>query len=125
MIGIHYYSLRNSCAKWLFTGVLFLSFFTFSGVVGRVQTTTGRPEITLVVSSKTKQGKSIGYKRALIIPYSRHNALPDFIGISFFHSQQAKVYLAGLSSSFISIGTGLFYRPKTACQITGDEPVFS
>lgn len=113
--------IRNIYSKWLFAALLILSFFTFSDFTAQTRTSLNKPQTTLVVNSSLRQFKSINYKRALISLRSKDPVVPILIDISRLYSQQVKIRITTLISSYIPLQTGLFYKPKTTPSNADDD----
>ena len=112
---------KNVFLKCLFAIVLLLSFFTFSGFVAQTKTTLNKPQTTLVINPGLRQLKSINYKRALISLRFKDLVVPIPINISRLYSQQVKIRITTLISSYIPLQTGLFYKPKTTPSNADDD----
>jgi hypothetical protein len=119
MSNTRYPEIKKAYSKWLFSLVLLLSFFAFSGFIAPTQIKLVKPQTTLVIGGATELSKSITYKRALIkTPVIKQQVLV-FIDP---HNRQTNVRLAALSNFCIQPKTVLFYRVKTNLPNADDNP---
>jgi hypothetical protein len=112
---------KNKISKWLFAAVLLLSFFAFSAFVSQPEGAPDKPQTTLEVNPNLRLSKSINYKRALISLSPKELVVPILIDISRLYSQQVRIRITELTKSYISLQTGLFYRPKTTPQNADED----
>ena|ERR1700744_5910325 len=119
MNNAQYPDLKKASSKWLFSFVLLLSFFAFSGFIAPTQIKLVKPQTTLVVSGDTKLSKTITYKRAFVKTPIAQQQVIVFIDLD---NRQTNVRLAALSNFCIQSKTALFYRTKTNLPNADDDP---
>lgn len=118
---IRQYNLKRLSSKWVFSLVLMLSFFAFTGFGPQSQIKPDKPQTTLVVNSGIKLKKTISYHSALVkAPVT--SAVFDFINLSRLHSCLVKIRFTTLSKTPVPLQTALFYRAKITSENSGDEP---
>ncbi|WP_091211761.1 hypothetical protein [Mucilaginibacter gossypiicola] len=116
--------------KWLFTAVLILGFFTFSGFTIQTTNRFNKPDITLVTGNVTKTSRSISYKAASKIGNQPASSglIPGYCNfqiLSLLHSWEACIEIKQSSRLFITIKAFKnFSFIRAYCLASGDDLPF-
>jgi hypothetical protein len=104
MSNILRFDFKKECSKWLFAVIIFLSFFTFPGIVIQSYREPYAQQTTLVANRQTRFIKSISYKQALRQTYRSYPANAFFTNATFdisrLHTRQIQTRVDSLSLSY-------------------------
>lgn len=117
--------LKGILSKWLFTVMVVLSFFTFSGFVSPSTVKITAPNTTLIVKNTGKPVKSVYYR--LSIKVNAHegrfnlSSSNQLIRLSYSHTQKAQLAAKQTSKLVLNNKKCLFYHTIIYSQSLADD----
>jgi hypothetical protein len=117
-------SLKSILSKWLFTAMVVLSFFTFSGFVSPSTIKIAAPSTTLVAKSTGGFVKSVCYRLRSKLAANKvwFNRCPvnDFAKLSYTHTKQVLLLVKQTAKPVANNAMIRFYRAAIYPQTLAD-----